>query len=207
MKKIHFLLFSASLAMGSAANAQLQIEIAGVGSNQIPVAVALGFDDPAPNLMEHTPRPLKQPILSRGQWVRIAFIGILMAIATIYLEMVYEPVDATLARSVGFVVFSLLVVFTALSARSETASVFNRDIFHNRQQLMLYGVSLLMIVLPLQLDFLQKALGLVNLTGELWLQCIGFVVALLLVDEVIKFFLRRSRKSKVEVKVQAPQPV
>ncbi|MEG0042083.1 MAG: Tol-Pal system protein TolB, partial [Massilia sp.] len=45
MKKIHFLLFSASLAMGSAANAQLQIEIAGVGSNQIPVAIAAFADE------------------------------------------------------------------------------------------------------------------------------------------------------------------
>ncbi len=53
---------------------------------QIPVALALGFDDPAPDLMAHKPRPLKQPILSSSQWVRIALIGILMSIATVYLE-------------------------------------------------------------------------------------------------------------------------
>ncbi|WP_036165586.1 Tol-Pal system beta propeller repeat protein TolB [Massilia sp. 9096] len=40
MKKLHTLLFSASLLMGAAAHAQLRIDIAGVGSNQIPVAVA-----------------------------------------------------------------------------------------------------------------------------------------------------------------------
>lgn len=45
MKKLHFLLFSVSLAMGTAANAQLQIEIAGVGSNQIPVAIAAFADE------------------------------------------------------------------------------------------------------------------------------------------------------------------
>ncbi|MFC4933258.1 Tol-Pal system beta propeller repeat protein TolB [Massilia sp. GCM10023247] len=45
MKKLHILLFSASLMMGSAANAQLQVEIAGVGSNQIPVAVAAFADE------------------------------------------------------------------------------------------------------------------------------------------------------------------
>jgi TolB protein len=39
MKKLHILLFSASLLAG-AAHAQLHVEIAGVGSNQIPVAVA-----------------------------------------------------------------------------------------------------------------------------------------------------------------------
>ena len=82
---------------------------------QIPVALALGFDDPAPDLMEHKPRPLKQPILSGSQWVRIAFIGILMSIGTIYLERFYEPADTAVARSMGFVFFSLAVVVLALS--------------------------------------------------------------------------------------------
>jgi TolB protein len=45
MKKLHILLFSASLLMGTAAHAQLRIEIAGVGSNQIPVAVAAFADE------------------------------------------------------------------------------------------------------------------------------------------------------------------
>jgi TolB protein len=44
MKKLHYLLFSASLLMG-AAHAQLRVEIAGVGNNQIPVAVAAFADE------------------------------------------------------------------------------------------------------------------------------------------------------------------
>ena len=45
MKKLHTLLFSATLLMGTAAHAQLSVEIAGVGSNQIPVAVAAFADE------------------------------------------------------------------------------------------------------------------------------------------------------------------
>jgi TolB protein len=45
MKKIHCLIFSATLLMGAAAHAQLKVEIAGVGSNQIPVAVAAFADE------------------------------------------------------------------------------------------------------------------------------------------------------------------
>jgi Ca2+-transporting ATPase len=161
---------------------------------QIPVALALGFDDPAPDLMAHKPRPLKQPILSSVQWVRIAVIGLLMSIATVYLERMYQGTDKATASTMGFVVFSLMVVVLALSARSETASAFNRDIIKNRHQLTLYGLSLLMIILPIKLNFLQKFLGLTEITGNQWLICIGFAVALLLVDEVIKFFMRRRRK-------------
>jgi Ca2+-transporting ATPase len=160
---------------------------------QIPVALALGFDDPAPDLMKHKPRPLKQPILTTTQWVRIVFIGLLMAIGTIYLEAVYQATNASVAATMGFVFFSLAVVVLALSARSETASAFNRDILANRHQLMLYGISLLMIILPIKLNFLQSFLKLTEISGNQWLICIAFAFALLLVDEVIKFFMRRRR--------------
>jgi Ca2+-transporting ATPase len=167
---------------------------------QVPVALALGFDDPAPDLMEHKPRPLKQPILSSSQWVRIGFIGILMSIFTIYLEMIYQDTSATTAATMGFVVFSLMVVILALSARSETASAFNRDILQNRHQLLLYGISLLTVILPVRFGFL----GLTQITTDQWLLCIGFTIVLLLVDEVIKFFMRRSRQHEQQPAVAIP---
>jgi Ca2+-transporting ATPase len=162
----------------------------------VPVAIALGFDKPASDLMEHTPRPLKQPILSRSQWVRIIFIGLLTAIATVYLEWTYELVGVATAATMGFVAFALLSIVMGLSARNETATAFNRDIFHDRNQVILYGVAIGITILATELSVFQKILGLTSLNGDQWLICIGFAVALLLVDEVIKFFLRRRRQAK-----------
>jgi hypothetical protein len=51
-----------------------------------------------------------------------------------------------------------------------------------------------MILLPLHLDFLQRFLGLTELNGTQWLICIAFALGYLLVDEVVKFFLRRSQR-------------
>jgi P-type Ca2+ transporter type 2C len=162
---------------------------------QVPVAMALGFDEMAPDLMEHKPRPLKQPILSRSQWMKIIFIGLLMAIATIYLEVVYTASGVATAATMGFLLFSVFNLIIALSSRSETASAFNRDVLKNRHQLMLYGLSLLFIILPMNLDFLQKFLGLTDITGSQWLQVIVLGFVFLLVDEVVKYFMRR-RMSK-----------
>jgi Ca2+-transporting ATPase len=163
---------------------------------QVPIAIALGFDKPAPGLMERKPRPLIQPVLSRSQWVRIAFIGILMAAGTLILEAVSAPGGAAMVATMGFVVFSLYQVITGLSARNETHSAFNRDIFSDRSQLMLYGLALLFIIVPVELGF-PRFLGLTRLSGNQWLICIVFAFALLLVDEVIKFFMRR-RRSKAQ---------
>ena len=90
----------------------------------------------------------------------------------------------------GFVVFAFLVIALGLSARSETGTAFNRDIFSDRNQLLLYGVALLLTFLPTKLPFLQEFLGLTDLTEEQWLLILAVAVGLVLVDEVIKFFLR-----------------
>jgi Ca2+-transporting ATPase len=161
----------------------------------VPIAVALGFDEPAPGLMERKPRPLSQPVLSTSQWVRIAFLGTLMAAGTLLLEAYYAPEGPAVASTMAFVVFSLFSVSIGLSARSETHSAFNRDILNNRHQVMLYGLALLLTFLPTVLPFMQGFLGTTPLVRDQWLLCIALAFALLVVDEVIKFFLRRSRAS------------
>jgi Ca2+-transporting ATPase len=129
---------------------------------QIPIAIALGFDTPAPGLMDRKPRPLSQPVLTRGQWMRIIFLGLIVAIGTLLLEA--RTVDATVAATMGFVVFSLYNVAIGLTVRNETRSVFNRDIISDRRQLMLMGLSLLFTILPVELGF-PRFLGLTQLSG------------------------------------------
>lgn len=62
---------------------------------------------------------------------------------------------------------------------------------------MLYGLALLLIFLPTQLDFLQRGLGLTSLDGSQWLLCIAAAIALLLVDEIVKVFLRSRHMKNV----------
>jgi Ca2+-transporting ATPase len=158
---------------------------------QVPVAISLGFDEPSPGLMERKPRPISQPVLSRSQWVRVGFIGILMAAGTLIVEAGAAPV---VAATMAFVVFSLFAVVSGLSCHSETLTAFNRNILHDRNQVILYGLALLFIYLPTELGFLQRGLGLTSLSGNQWLLCIGLAIALLMVYEIIKVFLRSRRR-------------
>jgi Ca2+-transporting ATPase len=144
--------------------------------------------------MERKPRPLSQPVLTRSQWVRVTFLGLLMAIGTLVLEAYFAPAGPAVAATMAFVAFSLFNVVIGLSCRSETHSAFNRDILSDRHQLLLYGLALLLIFLPTELGFTQRTLGLAGLSIEQWVLCLALALTLLLVDEVIKFFLRRRRK-------------
>ena len=50
---------------------------------QVPIAIALGFDRPLPGVMDHPPRPMTAPVLSRAQWIRIIVMGVLVAATTL----------------------------------------------------------------------------------------------------------------------------
>ena len=58
-------------------------------------------------------------------------------------------------------------------------------------QLRRYGVSLLAIVAITTIDLLERIFGTGGLTGNQWAICIGLAASLLVVEEAIKFVLRR----------------
>ncbi|WP_406656524.1 cation-transporting P-type ATPase [Methanolobus sp. ZRKC2] len=160
---------------------------------EVPIALALGFGEMDPNLMDKKPRPLKQPLLSSSQWIRITFLGVLSAMVTVYLEALYEPSGTAIAATVGFVSFAMHTFSRGISASSETETSFNRDVIHDRNQVGLYGGTLLITILATELDFMQRILGTTSLSAEQWFVCIAAAIGILLIDEIIKFFMRRSR--------------
>jgi Ca2+-transporting ATPase len=176
---------------------------------QIPIAVALGFDKPSEGLMDRKPRPLSQPVLSGSQWVRLIFTGLLVALGTLGVEAIYEPVDPAVAATIGFAAFSFFNIAVGLSARSETGTVFTMDTVGDRRQLQLYGIALLAVIIGVEFNIGQRILGTVSLSGQQWLTALVLAFVLILIDEVVKFFMRRARngKEKTEVTETAPQPI
>src|SRR5512132_2503614 len=49
----------------------------------IPIAIALGFDEPTPGLMARSPRPVGAPVLSTRNWVRLCVQGFVMTIGAL----------------------------------------------------------------------------------------------------------------------------
>jgi Ca2+-transporting ATPase len=158
---------------------------------QVPIAIAVGYDVPSPGLMDRRPRPLKQPVLSRMQWLRIVFLGIIMAVGTLLLEAYYERIDATLANTMAITVFSLFSIAIGLSARDEKQSALTRNILSDKTQVELYGLTLILVFLATELHVLQHILMTTSLNGDQWLICFAAAFTLLVIDEVIKFSMRR----------------
>jgi P-type Ca2+ transporter type 2C len=138
-------------------------------------------------------------VLSRSQWVRIIIVGLMITVVTLVVEAYFEKTSPGLGITMAFVVFSLCNVAIGLAARSETETAFTKALFSDRRQVMLYGLALLLTLLPTVLGFLQRLLGLTELTGEQWMLCVALAFAVLVVEEAIEFFMRRGIRRQAPV--------
>jgi P-type Ca2+ transporter type 2C len=158
----------------------------------IPIAVALGFDEPTGGLMSRPPRPVGAPVLSRADWVRLCVQGAVMTIGTLVAYQIGEPRYGTLVASTMLVTtLSLFHLAAGLLAREQRNTIFDRDAVPGPTQLRRYGIALLAIVAATAIGFLQRILVTTSLSFAQWWICIGIASTLVVVEEVIKLFLRR----------------
>jgi Ca2+-transporting ATPase len=130
--------------------------------------------------------------------VVVAILGILMAVGALLVLEFAQPiagVSAVVAGTMALTTFTVFNVFTGLAARDETKSMFNRDILEDRRQLALFGLTVILTFLVTQVGFMQRIFHTAALTLGQWLVCIGVAATVIVVDEAIKFLLRRSRRA------------
>jgi Ca2+-transporting ATPase len=170
----------------------------------IPIAVALGFDEPTGGLMRRPPRPVGAPVLSRANWVRLCVQGAVMTIGTLVAYQIGEPRYGPLVASTMLVTtLSLFHLAAGLLAREQLNTIFDRDAVPGPTQLRRYGIALLAIVAATSIGFLQQILVTTPLTFAQWWTCIGIAASLVVVEEVIKLFLRRQERRQTSA-VEAP---
>jgi P-type Ca2+ transporter type 2C len=163
----------------------------------IPIAVALGFDEPTGGLMRRPPRPVGAPVLSRANWVRLCIQGAVMTIGTLVVYENAEPrYGALVASTMLLTTLSLFHLAAGLLARAQRNTIFDRDAVPGPTQLRRYGIALLAIVAATSIGFLQQILVTTSLTFAQWWTCIGIAATLVVVEEVIKLFLRRQERRR-----------
>jgi len=158
----------------------------------IPLAVALGFDEPARGLMQRPPRPVGAPVLSRNNWIRLCVIGAVMTVGSLVAYQIGDSQDgAVVGSTMLLTTLSLFHVVAALLGRDQVNTIFDRDAIPAPMQLRRYGISLLAIVLITFLGFMQLIFDTAVLSFDQWCICIGLAAALVVVEELIKLVIRR----------------
>jgi Ca2+-transporting ATPase len=171
----------------------------------IPMAIALGFDEPNRGLMGRAPRPVSAPVLSRADWTRLCGQGFVMTVGSLVAYQIGEHRgDAVLASTMLLTTLSLFHVVVALLSRDQHNTIFRREAIPAATQLRRYGIALLAIVLITLLGLLQRIFGTVELSFALWTACIGIALSLLVIEEVVKAVIRHNEQRHVTIRTGLP---
>jgi P-type Ca2+ transporter type 2C len=166
----------------------------------IPIAIALGFDDPTPGLMGRSPRPVGAPVLSAPNWVRLCVQGAVMTVGTLVAYQIGEAnFDVPIASTMLLTTLSLFHLAAGLLARDQLGTIFSREALPGPTQLRRYGLALILIILVTEIGVLHRFFSTVDLTLQQWGICVGIALTLVVVEELIKVFLRRRMRSSVTV--------
>jgi Ca2+-transporting ATPase len=147
--------------------------------------------------MERRPRKPGQPILNRAdtRWFIVA--GLTMAAATMAVIAGAEHEEGKeLARTMGMTTFAIANLCFSFTARDKLRSVFSLDTFNDRTFLMTSLLSAGAIIFATELQFFQRILDTVELTGNQWLICLAGGLLVVSVSEVWKLVLRRESSGR-----------
>ena len=163
----------------------------------VPIAIALGFDEPTGGLMRRSPRPVGAPVLSAANWVRLCVQGAVMTVGTLIAYQIGEVnFDVAIASTMLLSTLSLYHLAAGLLARDQVHTIFRRDFVPGATQLRRYGVALAAMILVTEIGFLQRIFSMVDLTLAQWGICLGIALSLVIVEELIKVFLRRGKRGE-----------
>ncbi|HKF00023.1 MAG TPA: cation-translocating P-type ATPase [Actinomycetes bacterium] len=157
----------------------------------IPIAVALGFDQPTGGLMDRAPRPVGAPVLSTANWIRLCVQGFVMTVGALVAYQIGQSWgEDALAATMLLTTLSLSHLAVGLLSRDQRNTIFSRAALPGPTQLRRYAITLLAIIAATTIGFLQRILHTTELDFSQWSVCIGLAATLLVVEELTKLVIR-----------------
>ena len=143
-------------------------------------------------MTQRRPRRPERPILTGADTRWFVIAGLVMAATTLAVIAGAEhDKGVELARTMGMTTFAIANLFFSFTARDALRSVFSLDTFNDRTFLLTSLLSAAAIIFGTELQFFQRILDTVEMTGNQWLICIGGGAVIILVSEIYKFIRRR----------------
>jgi Ca2+-transporting ATPase len=106
------------------------------------------------------------------------------------LQYDWRGLDVQTAETMAFVTLSLCELFRAYTVRSERASLFRLGVFSNRYMQYAVGLSIVLLLLVVNVPFLQPIFNTHFLKPMEWALVIGFALLPAISEEITKAYLR-----------------
>jgi len=150
-------------------------------------AIGLGYGKARTGLMDAPPRPKRRSILPGPLMAWLVICGLVMAVGTLGLSVYAKNTwDEGVARTMGFITFSLFHLWFSLETADPKRSMFASELLENPTLLKATIASVVTIFLAATFAPLERILQTSDLTLDQWLLCIAVSLTIVVVAEAKK---------------------
>ncbi|MDL2297236.1 cation-translocating P-type ATPase, partial [Bacteroidales bacterium OttesenSCG-928-E04] len=161
-------------------------------------ALALSVDPATPNIMKRKPVDPKTGIMNRNFALHIALQGLMIGMLSLVAYKVGLQWGIDIARTMTFAVLAFCQITHVFNVRSNHYSAF-RGLFSNKYLLGAIAIVIGLMLIVLEIPFLEDIFHVSNLDGVQWIWVIGLSLAPLVIMEIFKGIKRWiGRRSNVE---------
>ena len=180
-------------------------------------ALALAMEKGDPDVMSRPPRPKSESIINESMRLGMFLQTIAQTVAVLtaffiglawhleagafvpegastlayILRHDWSGIDVQTAETMAFVTLSLCELFRAYTVRSERVSIFKLGVFSNKYMQYAVGASIALLLLVVNVPFLQPIFNTHFLKPVEWAIVLGLAIIPAIVEEFTKLYLRR----------------
>ncbi len=159
-------------------------------------ALALGTEKGDPDIMDHKPRPKKEPIINRFMITGIGIQTIAITAATlIAYALGLRSGDQQTAETMAFVTLSLSELLRAYTARSERYPLLKMGVFKNKWMNYAVVASIVLVLAVIYIPFLNVIFDTIPLTLVEWEQITPLLLLPSVAAEVVKYVVSGKKKT------------
>ncbi|MDR2979110.1 MAG: calcium-translocating P-type ATPase, PMCA-type [Bacteroidales bacterium] len=148
-------------------------------------ALALSVDPPAPDIMRRKPVDPRKGIMNKNFSFHIALQGLMIGGLSLVAFRMGMQWSVEIARTMTFAVLAFCQITHVFNVRSNHYSAF-RGFFSNKYLLGAIGIVTILMLIVLEIPYLETIFHVSNLNGVQWLWVLGLSVAPLFIMEIYK---------------------
>jgi Ca2+-transporting ATPase len=154
-------------------------------------ALALATEKGDPDIMNHPPRPPKEPIINKSMWINIAIQTVAFtAVTLVAFSIGLRSPQVQVAETMAFVTLSLAQVLRAISSRSEHYPILKIGLFSNKWMNLAVATSIALILLVVYVPFLNRPFDTIPLQLEQWIWVLPLALIPAIIGELSKLFFK-----------------
>ncbi len=157
-------------------------------------ALALGTEKGDPDIMQHKPRPVDEPIINKRMRIGVLIQSIFITAATLGAYFIGLSHNEAFAQTMAFITLSVSELLRAFTARSENYPVTKIGIFGNKYMNYAVSASLVLILLVLYIPALNIVFKTVPLSWQEWIRILPLILVPSVAAEITKLVTSRMEK-------------